>query len=125
MNLQKPEPYRKVKARRDRAEAKVKKVVREACVARDGYCRLAMIATVWAFGSCDGPSEWNHLKKRSLTRGQAPEIRHNTATSIMNCKSHHGMIDDGKIRHEYKTENGADGPMRFEFDGVVYEEEAA
>ena len=91
--LVKPEPRKRRKAREDRREAKVERLVRERVIARDGYCRLP--ATV--FGEHDGPSEWAHLGdwKRYRTVGRAPEDRHSTAGSLCLCRRHHTLYDRG------------------------------
>ena len=131
LSLPKGRTRRQVKARRGRAEAKVEKAVRAACVARDGYCRGRHPSSVCTDGrlACEwtGPSEWAHLpiKRRSKTRGQAPEIRHTTADSLMLCKQHHDALD-GRTRPrltiEPLTDRGADGPLRFTFRGKSYSE---
>ena len=117
--IPKPEPRRRAKARAKRAEDEVKRRNRALVEARDGYCRLLHRRQ---FGPCEGRSEWNHLKKRSLTVNQDPEIRHSTRTSVMNCERHHDMVDDHVIKFEYLTTEGADGPMRFRQGDVVFEE---
>lgn len=117
------------KGRKTRAEAKVKKAVRAACVLRDGYCRFNFFSPLsWAVtGQCDvtdrkpyphrcvGPSEWAHLgaKKRARTRGMAPEVRHTTAHSAMLCRQAHRDYDAGRLRITALTRRGADGPLKF------------
>lgn len=103
----KGESRKRIKGRRDRKEATVKKSVRSQCVDRDGFCRLM------GLGLCEGVSEWAHLgeKKRFKTRGQAPEVRHTTAGSFMACTGHHYSYDAGEIHIEAMTPNGADGLM--------------
>lgn len=123
--LPKPEPYRRVKARRARHESAVKREVRAACVERDGYCRLAFRG----MGPCGGPSEWMHMswKRRSLTMGQAAEARHTTSGSAMGCRLHHQRLDHKAspwIDVEPLTDSGADGRMRWTSGEDVYEEEA-
>ncbi len=93
------------RAKRRRAEMSVAKVVRAACVARDGFCRLMGLTP------CSGPSQWAHLKKRSQTRGMAPEARHSTAYSMMACQKHHQMQETGEI-HISLDDRGADGWIR-------------
>lgn len=123
--IPKPEPWDKVKARRKRQEAKVVKDVRQQCVDRDGYCRIANKD----MGPCSGPSEWAHLgeKKRFKTRGQAPEVRHTTAGSLMACKAHHDAYDKGtgddRLVIEALGYIGADGLLRYRRHGIVYEED--
>ena len=119
-------PVKASKGKRDRAEGKVKTSVRAACVVRDGYCRVEAMNMMLAPGDemvgnldpCDGPSEWAHMgeKQRSKTRGQAPEVRHTTAGSLLLCQKHHGQYD-GRVRPRLSikalSNRGADGPLRF------------
>lgn len=118
------EPRKRAKGRRLRTEAKVKKSVRAQCVDRDGECRLRdgdhdNVAGV-ALGQfdCRGPSQWCHMraKRRSQTRGQAPEVRHTTADSFMGCQRHHDQYD-GRAKPRLfiakLTAKGADGPLKF------------
>jgi len=119
-----PTPRRILKARRKRQAAKVVKSVRARCVARDGYCRIDAASggpkgdsAAFDVGPCSGPSEWAHLseQKRAKTRGQAPEVRHTTAGSLMACKTHHDRYD-GRQRPRLGIEAtilGADGPLEF------------
>ena len=120
--LSKPEPMARVRARRKRAEKKVKDVTRAEVARRDGYCRFTDAPDEFdaVVGPCEGKSERNHLRKQSLTRNQDAEVRHSPATSIMNCKRHHDMVDQHKIQHEALTAAGAKGPMRFTSGGVSY-----
>lgn len=85
----KPEPRATTKRRLARLETRVKRSVRAQCVARDGYCLLA------GWHVCQGPSEWAHAHshRRSQTRGQAPEQRHQLASSMMLCRSAHRAYD--------------------------------
>lgn len=104
-------PTRKrLKGRRARAEAKVKKAVRAACVERDGYC---LVATRVGLGGCAGPSEWAHLAghRRSQTRGMAPEQRHDTRWTAMLCRRHHSQEEHDKYEVVYRTAQYADGPI--------------
>lgn len=110
-SLQKPEPRKRVKARKDRAEAKVKQQVRARCVERDGDCRLR-----GAYGfTCSGDSEWAHLgeSRRAHTRGMAPEVRHTTAGSLMLCTGHHRAYDAGRLKVRCLTLKRADGLLGF------------
>lgn len=108
----------KARAKRTRAEGPVKKAVRQACVERDAYCRFWLDRFTSAFHDdvtdCEGPSEWCHLKGRAHTRNMAPELRHNTMTSLMLCTRHHDRLD-GRARPRLKvkplTGLGADGPL--------------
>jgi hypothetical protein len=105
--IPKPTPRKRVKGRKQRAERAVKQSVRAACVERDGGCRAA----TW---TCSGPLEWAHLVRRSLTRGESPERRHNTATSLMLCRFHHQQEEAGRLKVFALTDEGCDGPLRFE-----------
>jgi len=114
-------PRRLAKARKDRAEVKVKKSVRAQCVERDGFCRypvdVSHDTTEWflAMTSCHGPLEWAHLhaRRRSQTRGEAPEKRHTTAGSLMLCRFHHRAYDAHRLFITALTRRGADGPLKF------------
>jgi hypothetical protein len=119
--IPKPEPRKRVKGRKQRHAAKVVQSVRQQVVERDGYCR-AMPGTYPTFigdkgralvGLCDGVSEWAHLgdKKRFKTRGQAPEVRHTTAGSLMLCTKHHQDYDAGRMVIEG---DDANLPLKFE-----------
>ena len=92
--LAKPEPRKRVKARRKRQEATVATGVRAQCVERDGYC-LLRARVFGGFGRCLGPSEWAHIgtHRRAHTRGQAAARRHTTAGSGMLCQRHHAAYD--------------------------------
>lgn len=117
----KPETRERVKGRKARQESKVKRYVRSMCVDRDGACRLGarFEADDWNayanVSACDGRSEWAHLRghRRSQTRGQDPNRRHNTMHSLMLCKKHHDMEEAGKMRVRYWTDEGCDGPLMF------------
>lgn len=102
----KSEPRKRAKGRKDRAEAAVKKIVRDAVTERDGYCRLAG-------PTCEGPSEWAHLAdhRRSKTRGLPPEIRHTTAGTVKLCRKHHQQLDAHAFTFLAFTAQGADGTM--------------
>jgi hypothetical protein len=112
----KPEPWKRVKARRKRQEARHAGEVRADVERRDGYCRLRGSDE---FGPCGGASEWAHLgdKRRFKTRGMAPEDRHTTADSLMLCTRHHQdgpfAYDRNRMTIEKMTTEGADGPLRF------------
>lgn len=131
----KPEKRTTAKGRKDRAEDKQKHIVRMLCVGRDGDCRIVsakdggkdrwMIKAgdamsigphvdVWG-QECRGESEWAHMhsRRRSQTRGQAPEIRHDSAHSLMLCTKHHQDYDAHKLRITSLTRKGADGPLKF------------
>lgn len=87
--------------------------VREECVDRDGHCRLAPAQHL--FGPCRGPSQWSHRagRKRSQTRGEAPERRHTTADSMMQCQRHHELYERGVLADRPLTDRGADGPLEW------------
>lgn len=108
--IPKPPPRKRLKARGDRAEAKVKKAVRAECVTRDGHCLIytrlpGSIAVL--LGPCDGESQWAHVgrHRRCFTRGLPPEERHTTAGSGMLCDRHHDAYD----AHEFDFELGEQG----------------
>ena len=120
----KPEPRTRTKGRKTRQEQAVKTSVRARCVARDEYCRAhsysryfhgdVLDASVGLLDlACDGPSEWAHLLRRSLTRGQAPERRHTTTHSLMLCRHHHQQEEAGHLIITARTRRGCDGPLRF------------
>lgn len=125
----KPEKRKTTNGRKDRAEAKVKKDVRAQCVERDGQCRvfrtiagqhggwaiLGALVQIHMKDMCDGPSEWAHMhsRRRSQTRGQAPERRHDTAHSLMLCRFHHQAYDAHRLHITALTRKGADGPLKF------------
>lgn len=121
----KAEPRKLTKARKERAEARTKKSVRELCVHRDGWCRIfkerfesrsnsSPVVTMLLVG-CSGLGEWAHMhmKRRSKTRGQAPDIRHTTKDSLMLCQTHHDQYDAHRLRITALTRKGADGPLKF------------
>lgn len=101
--------------------------MRATCVERDGQCR-AHINTRYErvdfsgghllLGDCEGVSEWAHMheRRRSKTRNQAPEVRHDTKYSLMLCTRHHAQYD-GRERPRLfitaLTRRGADGPLKF------------
>lgn len=121
--LDKPEPRKRIKARRKRQEAKVVADVRPQCVARDGYCRVSGWPNV---GPCKGASAWSHFgeKKRFKTRKMDPRYRHTTAGSLMLCNdAHHWAYDKNKL--ELVALNpvaGCDGRLRATTDAGTYEE---
>lgn len=107
---------KQLKAKKDRHEAAVKKVVRAVCVQRDGHCRL-MGTTL-----CGGPSEHAHLEewKRARTRGMTAERRHTTEGSMMACRRHHQKYDAGLIAIALGPD-GANAPMRVLVDGQFFQ----
>lgn len=120
--LPKPEKRRRVKARKARAEKRVKDAVRAACVERDGHCRTGSLMndagdlSLWLY--CDGPSEWAHMpeRRRSKTRGMDPTFRHDTKHTLMLCRTHHAQFDgraEPRLFITALTRKGCDGPVRF------------
>lgn len=126
---QQPGVTAKARAKRKRADGSVAKAVRAACVERDGYCRVCD----WEDNpddwhsddlepgdefACQNPSEWCHMhaRRRSQTRNQAPEKRHDTAHSFMACRTHHDQYDGRQTPRLFVTaltSKGADGPLKF------------
>lgn len=115
ISLLKGKTRAQLKAAKDRLEARVKKSVRAICVDRDGHCRAGLHVQT----PCAGESQWAHMheKRRSKTRGQAPEARHMTEWSLMLCRTHHDAYD-GRTRPRLfitaLTEHGADGMLAME-----------
>lgn len=111
----KPEPRKRVKGRKDRAETKVQQFVRAQCVERDGGCRLGKDDAAHGYAVCRGESEWAHLgtMRRARTRGLAPEVRHTVKGSLMLCTKHHQQYDAGVLRILVSTREGANGPLEF------------
>jgi hypothetical protein len=104
---------KQAKAARQRAEAKVIKAVRAACVERDGVCVFIDWMNVkHIVGICGGLPELAHLGewRRSKTRGMAPEERHHTKGCLMLCAKHHRAYDAHEFDLEY-GDQGADGPL--------------
>lgn len=116
----KGEKRKTIKARRKRQERKVVMATRPQVALRDGYCRVEATP----LGDCRGPSEWAHFgeKKRFKTRGLPPEERHTTAHTLMLCEGHHDDYDEGRMTIEAKDARVCDGDLRFEMDGIVWEE---
>jgi hypothetical protein len=114
----KPEPQKRTKRRKQRAESVVVQKVRARCVERDGDCRLSR--AYWH--CCAGESEWAHLgdKKRARTRGMQPEQRHTTEGSVMLCTGAHRNYDSGQMTIRARTARGADGPLLFSVGECVH-----
>jgi hypothetical protein len=95
-----------------RREAEIKRLVRAACVERDGYCLVQKLG----LPGCKGESTWAHLSghRRSQTRGMAPERRHDTRFSAMLCTKHHDQEETGKFQVVYLTAEYCDGPVLWE-----------
>ena len=120
----KPTTRKTLKGRKTRAEARIIKAVRAQCVERDGYCIVlahllgftaGLLLVDTDLGGCFGPSAWAHMhdKRRSKTRGQAPEVRHTTASSFMACQRHHLDYDQKRLFITALSRKGADGPLKF------------
>lgn len=116
----KPEPRKRAKGRKVRQEAQIKKLTRLACVLRDGPCRMTAfifgdVVAIPDYRNCEGPPEWAHFggKRRARTRGQAPEIRHTTAGSLMLCREMHRAYDEGRLLITALTRHGCDGRLKF------------
>lgn len=110
--LPKGEPRKRTKARKLRMAKAVINTVRPKVVERDGYCRLSRTSLA---GTCDGPSEWAHLKgsRRYETRGQAPEVRHTVEGSVALCQRHHMAYDAHDLELiPIHTAKGAEGVLR-------------
>lgn len=121
-----PKPPRRLRVKATpKAERRQIEAVRAACVERDGYCRFYRAvannihgdrwSVVSAVEGCDGPSEWAHMhtRRRSKTRGMAPEYRHDTAHSLMLCHTHHQDYDAKRLLITALTRKGANGALRF------------
>jgi hypothetical protein len=107
-------PTRKrLKGRKDRTEAKVKRQVRAECVVRDGDCLVTRATHSGPVSACKGPSTWAHFAghRRSQTRGMAPERRHDTRFSGMLCERHHGQEESGTWQVVYHSIEYANGPI--------------
>jgi hypothetical protein len=111
---------KQLKARLDRAEAKVAAWCRAQCVARDGVCRVRRAAFVesyeaWISCGCDGPSEWAHMhvRRRSKTRGLDPTERHDPKYTLMLCRFHHQQYDAKRLVITAQTRKGANGGLTF------------
>lgn len=92
--------------------------VRPQVVIRDGHCRLYGMP----FGECRGHSEWSHYNathRRSKTRGMDPGQRHDRRHSMMLCTRHSQDYDQNRLDIRELTDEGCDGPLRVERDGVV------
>lgn len=125
MTLAKPEPWKRVKGRRKRQERKAMSAARAEAVPRDGYCRLEGCG----LGPCSGPSQFAHFEdsRRFLTRGMAPEQRHDAGGGLVLCQQHHDRYDGRarpRIEIEAKGPARARGLLRFRSEGTTYEEVA-
>lgn len=131
----KPEPRKRTKARKDRAEATQKRIVRAACVARDDTCRVARFIVKYGsdgwqlghhWGWCKGRSEWAHSEssRRFKTRSMSPEARHSTVGTLMLCQFHHKSYDRHDLRLVWLTSFGCDGPLLWHMGDLVYTEGA-
>jgi len=108
--IPKPPSRKTEKARKRKAERDVIAAVRAKVVARDGYCRVALLRA--PLGPCAGESEWAHVvMKRFKTRGMPSHVRHTTAGTAMLCRRHHRLYDEA---HAFAFVLGVKG-----MDGVV------
>ena len=124
--IPKPEPARKAKRRRYLANRAVVRAVRaevfarerETCAVVSRLPKADMLAIFTAFGICQGPLQHAHLKgkRKSATRGQAPEERHQTATSLALCELHHEAEEHKGLRFIGLTKAGMDGPITFHIE---------
>ncbi len=121
----KPGPTAKARAKRKRADDAVAKAVRAACVERDVWCRVCFNERILdvrtpgeAWLDCAGEPQWTHMhsRRRSQTRNQAADVRHDTKHSFMACQYHHDQYD-GRTKPRLfvtaLTKAGADGPLKF------------
>ena len=108
--IPKPEPLKRVKARRKRQEAAVKKSVRQQVDARDGYC-VIQTHGFSSVGPCEGVSEWAHIgtSRRCFTRGMAAVVRHTTKGSAKLCHKHHTAYDAHQFEFALLEDTGMDG----------------
>jgi hypothetical protein len=127
--LSKGKTRKQITAKKQRAEQTQIQAVRARCIERDGHCRvfrtMASAYEGWAILAalhqqrvgdvCDGPSAWAHLhaRRRSKTRGMAPDVRHDTKYSLMLCAKHHAAYDAKRLIITALTRRGADGPLKF------------
>lgn len=111
--MPKGDSRKRVKGRKDRSEAKVKRAVRAECMARDGYC---LVLTRLNLPGCKGPSTWAHFSghRRSQTRGMSPERRHSSLFSGMLCERHHKQEESGQFQVVYRTTDYANGAIGWE-----------
>lgn len=128
----KPESRKRVKGRKDRMATAVAKRVRAACVVRDGDCRLLQaemhingnddfVVNPRPWHHCYSQSEWAHFgeKKRARTRGQAAEVRHTTAGSLILCRDMHQAYDAGDLKITALTRKGCNGRLKFRLNGGI------
>lgn len=119
----KPEPRRRVKGRKARAESKVQQSVRQQVMARDQTCRASMkLGSDFASGDgwisrekCGGKLEWAHMhsRRRAHTVNEPPEQRYTTATSLCLCTRHHAAYDAHQMDITALTRDGANGKLKF------------
>ena len=99
-------------------------VVRQACVDRDGYSRMVSRGIYFAGLVNGGPTQWCHMRPytRAQTRKMAPERRHSTKWTLMLTALEHSALDASRLEIEALTDRGADGPLRYRFNGTVRED---
>ena len=113
--IPKGEPRARVKRRKTRSEAAVKRAVRAACVERDGFCRYAADESDHV---CEWPSEWAHWGpwRRARTRGMAPEERHCLTGSLMLCQPVHKAYDSGQLDIMALSHDGCEGRLDYRWN---------
>jgi len=109
----KPEPRKRTKARKDRLERFVERLVRDKVAERDGYCRVSKDGMV----QCQGPSEWAHYgeRRRFKTVGMDPTERHQRKWSLMLCKKHHMAYDAHELKITADSDLLCDGDLSYEW----------
>lgn len=119
LKFKKGKTRKQVKAKRDRLESERIRLVRLACVGRDGFCRvqterLKDYDVYRLLTDCMGVSEWAHFGafKRSKTRGLPADVRHTTQGSLMLCTKHHQDYDANRLKIRAGV-RGCDGHLEF------------
>ena len=109
--LQKGQTRKQLKAKAKRAEARQIRAVRAHCEIRDGFCRFDMCVPF----ECEGVTELAHMhaRRRSKTRGMAPEYRHAITHCLCLCSEHHRAYDAKELRITALTPKGAEGELKF------------
>ncbi len=108
----------RLRARKRRKESIVAAVVRDLCVARDGYCRYGLDVSPSFRTPCRGESEWAHFgdHKRFKTRGLSPEERHTPNGSLMLCTRHHADYDAHRLEVTAASDDGCEGMLLYSVD---------
>lgn len=118
----KPEPLKRINARKKRTEDKVQAQVRREVFARDEGCRVWSPRDLSVLSDpvmvCNGRLTLAHLERRSKNMRAAPEKKHRVDRCVVLCLRHHQM-EEGKLRPrilwEFLTEDGANGSMVWRF----------